>query len=83
MKWVIIDDMFCVDNIKERNRISNLGNAFLLAEIVSPKIEERPHGSITMPDIMMPLTMAYSNTEKLITTDTPQVTRTLIGWIGH
>lgn len=55
-------------NIKFKQCFSPLWNCF-------QKIEERPHGSISMPVIMMPLTMAYSNTEKHITTDTPQVTR--------
>lgn len=60
-------------NIKFRQCFSPLWNCF-------QKIEERPHGSITMSEIMTPLTMAYSNTEKHITTDTPRVTRRTFIW---
>lgn len=76
MKWFMKDDMSCLDTMKERNWILHLNHAFLSTEIVSKKkkkkIEVWPHhnGSITMPEIMMPLPMAYNDTEKHITTDT-------------
>lgn len=46
-------------NIKFIQCFSLLWNCFQ-----KKKTEERPHGSITMPEIMMPLPMAYDTGEK-------------------
>lgn len=80
MKWFMKDGMFGVETIKVRSEFQNYPTLFPLWNAFH-KIEEKPHGSSTMPNIMVLLPMVHGNAEKHITTDAPHVPRrTFIRW---